>query len=128
MKLITADQGAPSRWGPQFTPKPSKHIRLNGVDRHEDLFDMSALDALERAFVELQPSGLDARKGHRAVALRTLFSTGISGRFECGDSVFNMTIPSKRAQSSLSPTASHGTDNALLACEVVVNIAHFSNY
>ena len=70
----SANQGSLLRWRPQFTQKPSEHIGLNGIDRYQDFLNMFALDALKRAYVELQTSRRDARKHHRALALRTFLT------------------------------------------------------
>jgi hypothetical protein len=34
---------------PKFTQKPSEHIGMHWVGRHEDFFNMIALNALKRA-------------------------------------------------------------------------------
>jgi hypothetical protein len=57
--------------GPEIAENPSEQIGLHGVDRHQDLFDMAALDALKCARVEIQASWPDAQKRHRTLALRT---------------------------------------------------------
>lgn len=70
----SANQGALLRWRPQFTQKPSEHVGLNGIDRYEGFLNMLALDALKRAYVELQASRHDAGRYHRTLALRTFLT------------------------------------------------------
>lgn len=68
---VAANQGAQLRWRPQLTQESSEHIGLNGIDRYHDFLNMIALDALKCAYIELQASRHNARKHHRAPALRT---------------------------------------------------------